>query len=659
MEEIFDTLKRYQRHFKKLIQLERQEEISFHLNEIHAISGFQREKKGRAILGLSGKDHGRGLGGIYLIRLSKNHSLPDTGIGVGDLVILSTGQPTGREAQGVVVEKGGFFITVAFQNPPPSYVYRKKLRADLFANDVTFQRMLEALFSLTDDLEITGLLLNKSSLKKRTDTPQPEFYQKKLNPHQKKAVEESLRTESLFLIHGPPGTGKTTTLVESMLQHVRMGKKVLAVADSNTAVDNMVEKLIELKANVIRIGNPARLNQSIISVSLDQLLQDNPDYQEAAVLREMTVDLREEQKNYIQPTAKARRGLSDSQLLTLSGRGATSRGIALSKIHRMADWIHLQRQIGLLMEEAKKLEKNALKKLLDEADIICATNSSSGSEILRNHEFEAVFIDEATQSMEPACLIPMIKGKKWILAGDHNQLPPTVLSKEAGELHITLFERWINRIPTDFTALLRIQYRMNQKIMHFPNMEFYSGKLTASPRVKHHHIGQLSGFRLPDELPVPFCKILDPSLPICMVDVSNGKERQIPGSFSFYNEEEAIIIGQITNYLMSCRLFPDDLGIISPYDQQVNFLKTRMADIPVEIKTVDGFQGREKEIIILSLVRSNESGNIGFLSDHRRLNVALTRARRKLIIVGHRPTMNQNNVYDKLLQTIGKIVEIK
>jgi predicted DNA helicase len=278
--------------------------------------------------------------------------------------------------------------------------------------------------------------------------------------------------------------------------------------------------------------------------------------------------------------------------------------------------------------------------------------------MLSGYEFEVVIIDESTQSMEPACLIPMVKGKKWILAGDHNQLPPTVLSREAGKLHLTLFERWIKTISTDFTALLRIQYRMNEKIMHFPNMQFYNGKLIASPKIKNHHIGQLSGFRLPDNLPDFYRKILDPALPVCVVNVLNGKERKIPGSFSYYNVEEAEIIELITNYLMYCRLFPDDLGIISPYDQQVNVLKSRMAGLQVEIKTVDGFQGREKEIIILSLVRNNDSGNIGFLSDYRRLNVAITRARRKLMIVGHKPTMNQNEIYRKLLESAGEIVDL-
>jgi predicted DNA helicase len=658
MDNPIDTLKGYQRHFKKLIRLEQLEEMSFHLNEINSIPGFQREKKGRAILGLTARELGRGLGGIHLVRLNREHVLPDTEIGVGDIVILSSGHPSGEEAQAVVMEKGNSHLIVAYPDPPPAYIFRKKIRLDLFANDVTFKRMMEALFSLKEAEPLSTLLLNKKAPTKNAGFPELKFVQQQLNTHQKNAVTESLRSAEVFLIHGPPGTGKTTTLVEAIIQHARKGYKVLATADSNTAVDNIVEKLLALKTHVLRIGNPARLNAAIISVSIDQQIQDNPDYQQAAALREMTVDLKEEQKKYLQPTAQTRRGLSDSQILTLSRKGSTQRGISQSNIHRMAEWINAQRQINVLFEEARKLEKAALKQLIDSVDILCATNSSAGSEILQQFSFDVVFIDEATQSMEPSCLIPMVKGKKWVLAGDHKQLPPTVLSREASGLYLTLFERWISSCSSEQMSMLRVQYRMNQDIMRFPNEEFYGGKLIASPKVKHHHIGQLSGFRMPEHFTGNFRQLLDPSMPVCMVDIVNGRERQIPGSFSFYNEEEVNAIEQIVQHLMFCRMFPEDLGIISPYEQQVNLLKTKLKDYAIEIKTVDGFQGREKEIIIISLVRSNDTGNIGFLNDHRRLNVAITRARRKLIIAGHVSTMQQNEMYKKLYQAIGQTIRI-
>lgn len=647
-----DTIKRYQRYFKKLIELERQEEINFHLSEIISLSGHQREKKGRAILNLSGRDHGRGLGGIYLVRMSKNGPLPDTEISVGDLVILSAGHPSGEEPQAVVTEKGSFFITLAYHHTPPPYAFKQRLRLDLFANDVTFQRMLDALFNLKEHQIISDLLLNLRTPRKSEKIRKTEFIQTGLNKSQKDAITESLRAIDCFLIHGPPGTGKTTTLIESIFQHVKLKKKVLATADSNTAVDNLVEKLSGTQYSVVRVGNPARMNEAIANVSIDQLVQDNPDYQQAESIREFIPELREEQRKHIQPTGPSRRGLTDDQILKLSRRGATNRGINQHKIHKMAEWIKIQQQINAMQDEAWKLEKKAVKEILSTAEVVCATNSAAGSELLVNQKFDVCFIDEATQSMEPSCLISMTKAQKWILAGDHRQLPPTVLSKDAENLHHTLFERWIESQGKKHSFLLKIQYRMHENIMEFPNNEFYQGKLTAAPSVRHHHIGQLSGFQIPPDLSTESTRTMDPENPIVFINVINGEEKQIKGSFSYYNKEEVNCIRTLTDNLMACRLFPEDLGIISPYDQQVSNLKSVLAGSGIEIKTVDGFQGREKEIILISLVRANDQGNLGFLTDYRRLNVALTRARRKLIIVGHLTTLQKNPVYSRLIEFI-------
>ncbi len=657
MDDSFSSLKQYQRYFKKLIQLERQEEIAFHMTEIHSMSGWQREKKGRAILSLTARDHGRGLGGIFLILLSGKGPLPDTEIGVGDLVIISSGQPSGEEPQAVVTEKTGFYITVAYNNPPPSYLLKRKVRLDLFANDLTFQRMMDALFTLRDHQVISDLLLMQRAPRLAESPPGWQPVQTNLNSYQLQAVRGSLQARDLFLIHGPPGTGKTTTLVESILQHIQRKQRVLATADSNTAVDNLVEKLMSLRCRVIRIGNPARLNEKITSVSLDHQVQDDPDYQHALSLRDKIAAIREEQQNFIKPTGQSRRGLSDDQILKLSGKGATSRGLAQSNIHRMAEWIRLQRQVNGLLEESKKLEKKAIHGILGAAGVICATNSAAGSELLINYSFDVVFIDEATQSTEPSCLIPVVKASKWILAGDHKQLPPTVLCQEADALHYSLFERWMENLNERSSQILQIQYRMHEKIMRFSNLSFYDGKLKASPKVKAHHIGQLSGFLIPEMIPDKLVPVLDPSIPLCFINVADGVEQKIKGSFSYYNRAEAQTVVEITRLLMDCRLFPDDLGIISPYEQQVNNIRSALTGSGIEVKTVDGFQGREKEVMIISLVRANDRRQLGFLTDYRRLNVALTRARRKLILVGHVPTLKSDEFYRRLLMSIDTIKE--
>jgi predicted DNA helicase len=657
MDASIDSLKRYQRYFKRLLQLEREEEISFHRNEIRSLSGAAREKKGRAILGLNGRDAGRGLGGIYLIKLSRSMGLPETEIGVGDLVILSSGGPDGEEAQAFVTEKSGFHLVIAYNSPPPHYAYQGDLRLDLFANDVSFQRMQEALLDLKEHQIISDLLLGARQPRREEEMPEAGLFQPALNASQREAVQRSLAARDLFLIHGPPGTGKTTTLVESILQHSRNKRRILATADSNTAVDNLVEKLLARRCRVLRIGNPARLNPDLAASTLDQQLQEHPDYQEALSMREQITELRREQGRQLMPSGANRRGLTDDEVLKHAKRGTTARGVAPENIRRMATWLKLQKLINSLNARIRQLEKSAVNGLLEDAEVICATNVSAGSEVLREARFDVVFLDEATQSMEPSCLIPMIRANKWVLAGDHRQLPPTVLSRDAAGLHHTLFERWIELYGAQNSLLLTVQYRMHADIMAFSNREFYGGRLKASPRVRRHHLGELTGYRAPDYPSGRYQAIADPAIPVVFVDVPGGGEEQIPGSFSYFNPQEAEAVEQAVRLLMEARLFPADLGIISPYDQQVNLLRTRLEGSGIEVKTVDGYQGREKEAVIISMVRANAEGNLGFLSDYRRLNVALTRARRKLILIGHKQTLIRDPLYARLIGGIGHQLE--
>lgn len=644
-----DSLKRYQRYFKHLLKWERDEEMEFHRNEIMSLSGPAREKKGRAVQYLDGKPAGRGLGGIWLIRLLKRDKLPETEINPGDLVIVSTGNPTGKEPQATVIEKSRFSFTIAYNQEPPGYLYKGRLRVDLFANDISFQRMQEALFSLTEELPLSKYLLNIKRPVFQDDPGETTWIQENLNDSQKEAVKRSIETQNLFLIHGPPGTGKTTTLVESIIQHVKAGKTVLATADSNNAVDNMVEKLIDQKVDVLRLGNPARLNPQITAVALEYRVQDEEDYVQAQTLRNEASRLREEQKDLTRPTAQTRRGLSDDQILKAEKRGMSARGVPYRRIHKMAEWIHSQRMINVLMDEARVLERKAVRTLIKNSQVICSTNVSVGSDQLKNMEFDVVFVDEATQAMEPSCLIPMRKSEKWILAGDHKQLPPTVLSKEAHDLNYTLFERWMDFYEVEASSMLSIQYRMNKKIMGFSNNEFYNGRLKASPKVSNWTLRDLSGFSVGfnDQGPIS-----NPDIPMVFVDVPDGVESKLKDSFSLFNLQEIAKVEEITNQFMMMRMFPSDIGVISPYEQQVNRLKDKLGNRGFEIKTIDGFQGREKEVIVVSFVRSNSEGNLGFLTDYRRLNVALTRAKKKLILIGNKDTLSQNKVYKRLLDSI-------
>ncbi|NMM49996.1 IGHMBP2 family helicase [Marinigracilibium pacificum] len=646
------NIKLYQKYFKSLIELEREEEMATQLMEIRTLSGKERQRRGRAILDVRGKDAGTGLGGTYLVRLGGRGKLPDTQISVGDLVILSSGNPSGKEEHAVVTELTKGTITVAYQTMPPHYVYGKGVRVDLYANDVTFKRMSEAVGKLKPHQVLSDLLLfHRDPEVDSNSVVDPEFINQNLNEKQKFAVKKSLESKNIFLLHGPPGTGKTTTLTEIMIQHVKNGNKVLATADSNTAVDNMVEKLIKYGVKVLRIGNPARIHPELIPVCLDYQIQNTEGFQSATAIWNTIHELKQDQEKFTVPNGQNRRGLSDQEILKFSRNKTTSRGIPIQKIHRMANWLKIQQNVNKLVDDAKKLEEEAVSDLINSAQIVLSTNSAAGGEVLEPYKFDVTVIDECTQSVEPSSLISMTKSKKWIMAGDHKQLPPTVICEEAEALLLSLFERWINGYKTS-SVMLEVQYRMNSEIMKFSNRAFYGGQLEAAESAKDKLLKDLNGFNSPDKFYDPQnYSLIRPDLPVSLINVA-GKEAKKEGAYSYYNEEEASEVKKVIDALLFSRVFPEDIGVISPYEGQVSLLKKIIDVQGLEIKSIDGFQGREKEIIVLSLVRSNNKGRIGFLTDYRRLNVALTRAKKKLFIIGNVETLNMNKYYSALIRQI-------
>jgi predicted DNA helicase len=392
------------------------------------------------------------------------------------------------------------------------------------------------------------------------------------------------------------------------------------------------------------------MDESLLGLSLDVRLQDHPDYQQANSIWNKIQIQKKEQEEYIPASGQNRRGLSDSKIIQLAKSKKPYRGIQTAKLRKMAKWIDLQQSINRNYEEAQALQNAAVESILDQSAVICATNSSAGSELLNDIIFNVVCVDEATQSTEPEALIPLVKGKKWVLAGDHHQLPPTVKSTNAGELKISIFERLRALIPENRIGTLNIQYRMHQSIMKFSNEHFYDNQLLAHPTVAQHSLKDLPGFEEFNYVQPEILKLISAKTPVVFCPVEISKEEQLADSHSYFNLEEIKMTQLITDALLSSRLFPEDIGIISPYDQQVSRLKSTLRDYHVEIKSIDGFQGREKEVIIISLVRSNNEGNIGFLNDYRRLNVALTRAKRKLIIIGNPKTLYSNPLYKNLIE---------
>ncbi len=428
-----------------------------------------------------------------------------------------------------------------------------------------------------------------------------------LNKTQEEAVNRVLRAKDVMIVHGPPGTGKTTTLVEAINETLMRESQVLVCAQSNMAVDWISEKLVDRGIPVLRIGNPTRVNDKMLSFTFERRFEAHPDYPQLWAIRKALRELR----------AKRKRGDD--------------------KYHQ---------KVERLKARATELEIRINSELFGEARVIACTLVGSANRLLQGMKFGTLFIDEAAQALEAACWIPIRKASRVIFAGDHCQLPPTVKSIAAlkGGLGKTLMERIVESHP-EAVSLLRVQYRMNEKIMQFSSDWFYGGKVISDESVSHRGI-------------------LDFDEPIEWIDTEgiDAKEEFIGESFGRINKQEALLtLAVLELYFEKIgkqRILEEhiDVGVISPYRAQVQYLRQMVKKESffkpyrslISINTVDGFQGQERDIILISLVRNNPKGDIGFLRDLRRMNVAITRARMKLIILGDKTTLSFNDFYKKL-----------
>jgi predicted DNA helicase len=650
--------KSYYKIFKNAIKEERKAEIESTISEIKSISGEKREEKGKAILNLDGKISGYEVGGFTLIKYGRKKYI-DTNISVGDEVLISKRDPLKSDFIATVTNIGNRYIEVAVSGGVP-YWALKNIRIDLYFNDVTFTRMKDALNRFKNPYEefknLKKILLEKQFPEKIEDEKILVYYDEKLNEYQKIAVNKSILEKDLFLLYGPPGTGKTRTLVEIILQEAKIGKKVLATAESNVATDNLIEYITKITNDfkIIRIGHPARVNEKIKDLLIYNAVKNKQSYINAQKMREEMNELIEKRNKYKKPNPGLRRGMSDDQIKKHARSKKSFRGVNPKKLKSMSKWIRYNEMIDELYMSIKDLEKFALDSVIEEADIIITTNATAGSNFLENKKFDVSIIDEGSQSMEPSSLISVTKSKKLIMSGDHNQLPPTILSyKSKDVLSITLFQRMIKKYPEN-SYMLKIQYRMNEEIMNIPNMFFYKNELIADKSVKNHTIKDFIDFDIHDDI------ILNPENIVFFLNTSKSNkknEEQKFGSKSRRNILESDIIIEILEKFDDINFGLEKIGIISPYFDQIELIEEKIKgkfEIYPEISTVDGFQGREKEVIIISNVRSNEQSDMGFLKDYRRLNVSITRAKRKLIIIGDADTLYENKNYRNLIDYLKK-----
>ena len=629
-------MKKYIKNLITLINYERDAEIDLMTREISTMSGQKREELGRTVNKVKGKSLGKELG-MQIVQFGRSEVI-DTEISVGDMVLVSTDNPLRSDLTGTVTEKGARFIKVAFDKRVPKWAIKKKTRLDLYANDITFRRMEDNLKHLSlKGKNALEYILNERNPKRNRDVPYISYIDDNLNDSQKSAIENALSCENFFLIHGPFGTGKTRTLVELISQETRQNHKVLATAESNAAVDNILERLMDnKKLTLTRLGHPQRVSKHNITQTFAYKVENHKLNRKIKKIHKKIDNMIEKRKVHTKPTPQYRRGFGDYDILHLASKGKGGRGISSDKMKSMAKWIEINQEIDEAHDEIKRIENRMIKDIVNSSDVILATNSSAALESIARVKFDVAIIDEASQATIPSVLIPIAKAHRFILAGDHKQLPPTIISDRAGDLEKTLFEELIRLYPFK-SQLLNVQYRMNSLLMKFPNEEFYDNGLKSDSSVDDININDILESTKREEA-------------LLFVDTSNVDregETHLKDSKSIINNLEAKISSGIADDYMNLGVSEEDIGIISPYADQVKIIQDMT---PVEVKTVDGFQGREKEIIIISTVRSNNNGNIGFLRDLRRLNVAITRAKRKLIIIGNKDTLITNPTYARLIK---------
>ncbi|GAP92047.1 putative DNA polymerase alpha-associated DNA helicase A [Rosellinia necatrix] len=647
-----------------LLDVELQSELQETSSLIANATPTSLQRAGLAITNLLVSSQRTGLGGRTVLELGPDSAtvgaggeLPEHGIRTGDIVLVSEQPPGGAKkrevkdlekkgARGVVTKIRKDAVAVAVdEDKEDALSLSARVWLVKLADDVTHRRMhstMEKLLKMAES-EYTSFIrvlfgLSSPSTVPRHLATDPEYgkiewLDPMLNDSQKDAIRFALASPEVALIHGPPGTGKTHTLIELILQMAKRDLRILVCGPSNISVDNIVERLSPHKIPILRLGHPARLLPSVLDHSLDVLTRTS----EAGLI---VRDIRSEMDAKQASIKKTRNGRE-----------------------RKAIYGDLKE----LRKEFRERERRCVSTLIKGSKVVLATLHGAGGHQLRNEVFDVIIIDEASQALEAQCWVPLLAAKKVVCAGDHLQLPPTVKStnskvkpkiKEGGNLmkgvslETTLFDRLLSLHGSPIKRMLTTQYRMHEAIMRFPSDQLYESKLIAAEAV---------GARLLKDLPYAVEDTEDTSEPVIFIDTqggdfperneeedTGGKKGSIRSLYgeSKSNEMEAALVRQHVRKLVSAGVKPEDIAVVTPYNAQLGLLAPLKEAFPgIELGSVDGFQGREKEAVIVSLVRSNTEGEVGFLSEKRRLNVAMTRPKRSLVVVGDSETVKRGSKF--------------
>ncbi len=611
----------YFKNLAELLKIEQTEDREAYLKQVSSTSVTDRRAAGLAWypIAITGTEPSRGdYLNVEAERKTNLDVLHQFRFG-SPAVLFSNHDPKNNRVEGVISYLSGDRVKInIFTEELPDWCRDGKLGIELLFDNNNYDEMFGA---LKQAAKLSENAVDDRLVQILTGKKSPLFFPESialpaagLNTSQQAAVAKIISAQDLAIVHGPPGTGKTTTLVQAISQVVKLQKQqVLVVAPSNTAVDLLSEKLSQQGLNVIRIGNPVRVSDKLMDLTLDSQMALHPYMKESKRLKKQAAEFKNMGHKYKRSFGKAERD------------------------QRKA----LFDEANKIMKEVAKTEEFIINDLVTKAQVITATLAGANHYTIRNLQFNTVFIDEAGQALEPACWIPILKAQKVILAGDHCQLSPTIKSTEAARkgLSTTLIEKCIALYPEAVT-LLDEQYRMNDAIMGYSSAVFYGNELKA-------HQSVASRLLFPGDKPMLF------------IDTAGCAFDEKPAGTSVANPEEAAFLFRYLENLAKIVVENDpssdfpSVAVISPYSEQVRLLKEQMINTSalhpysnnISVNTIDSFQGQERDIVLISLTRSNPEGIIGFLSDIRRMNVAMTRARKKLVIIGDSATLSRLPFY--------------